>query len=79
MVLRRHARRTRESFAITVDEVNEPLTLTPEERVHSLLMLYTQINTKEMSIPLFYEHLTSPFYQRDEVQQSSVQLQRQQV
>ena len=38
------------------DKVNEPLTLTPEERVHSLYMVYSQINTKEISIPLFYEH-----------------------
>ena len=39
----------------TVDKVNEPLTLTPEERVHSFYMVYSQFNTKEISIPLFYE------------------------
>ena len=41
---------------LAVDKVNEPLTLTPEERVHSLYMVCTQINTKEISISLFYKH-----------------------
>ena len=39
---------------LAVDKVNEPLTL--KKDVHSLYMVYTQINTKEISIPLFYEH-----------------------
>ena len=30
---------------LAVDKVNEPLTLTPAERVHSLYIVYTQINT----------------------------------
>ena len=33
---------------LAVDKFNEPLTLTPE--------VYMQINTKEISIPVFYEH-----------------------
>ena len=41
---------------LAVDKVNESLTLITEERVHSLYMVYTQINTKDISIPLFYEH-----------------------